>query len=159
MNHRPAPAGLQRRVRHDDLRRHVELVRDTTCVWPDVLDERLRIAPQRLRRGRGVGGGHCHVAAPGYRRNALAAELPHHAGDGGEADRSRAEHGDTIAGSRLGLIDRMHADAERLGIEDEVLRLLDGTVEIPVYGLPYSHNAATATAMALYEYCRQFPSG
>jgi tRNA G18 (ribose-2'-O)-methylase SpoU len=48
---------------------------------------------------------------------------------------------------------------ERLGIEDEVLRLLDGTVEIPVYGLPYAHNAATAAAMALYEYCRQYPLG
>jgi len=48
---------------------------------------------------------------------------------------------------------------ERLGIEDTVLRLLDHTVEIPVHGLPYSHNAATATAMALYEYCRQFPLG
>jgi tRNA G18 (ribose-2'-O)-methylase SpoU len=48
---------------------------------------------------------------------------------------------------------------ERLGIEDEVLRLVDHTVEIPVYGLPYAHNAATATAMALYEYCRQYPSG
>jgi tRNA G18 (ribose-2'-O)-methylase SpoU len=48
---------------------------------------------------------------------------------------------------------------ERLGIEDEVLRLLDGTIEIPVYGLPYAHNAATATAMALYEYCRQYPAG
>ena len=48
---------------------------------------------------------------------------------------------------------------ERLGIEDEVLRLLDGTIEIPVYGLPYAHNAATATAMALYEYCRQYPVG
>lgn len=48
---------------------------------------------------------------------------------------------------------------ERLGIEDEVLRLLDGTIEIPVYGLPYSHNAATAAAMALYEYCRQYPVG
>ena len=48
---------------------------------------------------------------------------------------------------------------ERLGIEDEVLRLLDGTIEIPVYGLPYAHNAATATAMALYEYCRQYPLG
>jgi tRNA G18 (ribose-2'-O)-methylase SpoU len=48
---------------------------------------------------------------------------------------------------------------ERLGIEDEVLRLLDHTVEIPVYGLPYSHNAATAAAMALYEYCRQYPRG
>jgi len=48
---------------------------------------------------------------------------------------------------------------ERLGIEDEVLRLLNGTIEIPVYGLPYAHNAATATAMALYEYCRQYPVG
>lgn len=48
---------------------------------------------------------------------------------------------------------------ERLGIEDEVLRLLDYTVEIPVYGLPHSHNVATAAAMALYEYCRQYPTG
>lgn len=48
---------------------------------------------------------------------------------------------------------------ERLGIEDEVLRILDQTVEIPVYGLPFSHNVATATAMALYEYCRQYPAG
>jgi len=48
---------------------------------------------------------------------------------------------------------------ERLGIEVEVLRLLDDTIEIPVYGLPYAHNAATATVMALYEYCRQFPAG
>jgi tRNA G18 (ribose-2'-O)-methylase SpoU len=32
-------------------------------------------------------------------------------------------------------------------------------VEIPVYGLPYSYNVATATAMALYEFCRQYPSG
>jgi len=48
---------------------------------------------------------------------------------------------------------------ERLGIEEEVLRLLDATVEIPVYGRPYAHNAATAAAMALYEYCRQYPEG
>ena len=48
---------------------------------------------------------------------------------------------------------------ERLGIAPEVLQILDGVVEIPVYGLPYSYNAATATAMALYEYCRQFPNG
>jgi tRNA G18 (ribose-2'-O)-methylase SpoU len=48
---------------------------------------------------------------------------------------------------------------ERLGIQEEVLRLLDCTVEIPVYGLPYAHNAATAAAMALYEYCRQYPHG
>ncbi len=48
---------------------------------------------------------------------------------------------------------------ERLGIEDEVLRVLDRTIEIPVYGLPYAHNAATATAIALYEYCRQYPVG
>lgn len=48
---------------------------------------------------------------------------------------------------------------ERLGLEDSVLRLLDDVVEIPIYGMPYSHNVATAAAMALYEYCRQFPSG
>jgi tRNA G18 (ribose-2'-O)-methylase SpoU len=48
---------------------------------------------------------------------------------------------------------------ERTGIEEEILRMLDHTVEIPVYGLPYAHNAATATVMALYEYCRQFPRG
>jgi tRNA G18 (ribose-2'-O)-methylase SpoU len=48
---------------------------------------------------------------------------------------------------------------ERTGVEDDVLRLLDRAVEIPVYGLPYAHNAATAAAMALYEYCRQYPRG
>ena len=48
---------------------------------------------------------------------------------------------------------------ERTGIEEEVLRLLDHAVEIPVYGMPYAHNAATAAAMALYEYCRQYPRG
>ncbi len=48
---------------------------------------------------------------------------------------------------------------ERLGIDEETLRIFDHTVEIPVYGLPYAHNAATAAAMALYEYCRQFPQG
>lgn len=48
---------------------------------------------------------------------------------------------------------------ERLGIQDEALRLLDVAIEIPVYGLPYSYNVATATSMALYEYCRQFPDG
>ena len=48
---------------------------------------------------------------------------------------------------------------ERVGVEEEVLRLLDHTVEIPVYGRPYAHNAATAAAIALYEYCRQYPRG
>lgn len=48
---------------------------------------------------------------------------------------------------------------ERRGIEDDVLRLLDTVVEIPVYGLPFSYNVATATSMVLYEYCRQFPDG
>jgi tRNA G18 (ribose-2'-O)-methylase SpoU len=48
---------------------------------------------------------------------------------------------------------------ERLGLTPEELEVLDRVVEIPVYGLPYSYNVATATAMALYEYCRQFPAG
>ena len=48
---------------------------------------------------------------------------------------------------------------ERDGISAEDLKLLKAVVEIPVYGLPYSFNVATATAMVLYEYCRQFPNG
>ncbi len=48
---------------------------------------------------------------------------------------------------------------ERLGISDDILALLDYTVEIPVWGLPHSYNAASAANMALYEYCRQFPVG
>jgi tRNA G18 (ribose-2'-O)-methylase SpoU len=48
---------------------------------------------------------------------------------------------------------------ERSGIEDDVLRLLDHAVEIPVYGVPFAHNAATAAAIGLYEYCRQYPRG
>lgn len=48
---------------------------------------------------------------------------------------------------------------ERLGLDAELLQLVDDVVEIPVYGLPHSHNVATATAIALYEYCRQYPSG
>jgi tRNA G18 (ribose-2'-O)-methylase SpoU len=47
---------------------------------------------------------------------------------------------------------------ERAGLSDDELTLLDDCVEIPVWGLPYSYNVATATAMTLYEYCRQFPS-
>jgi tRNA G18 (ribose-2'-O)-methylase SpoU len=48
---------------------------------------------------------------------------------------------------------------ERSGITDDILAMLDDVVEIPVWGLPYSYNVATATTMALYEYCRQFPDG
>ena len=49
--------------------------------------------------------------------------------------------------------------AEREGLSAEALERLDDVVEIPVYGQPASHNVVTATTMALYEYCRQFPSG
>ena len=48
---------------------------------------------------------------------------------------------------------------ERIGLTDEVLAKLDDVVEIPVWGLPYSYNVATAATMALYEYCKQFPDG
>jgi tRNA G18 (ribose-2'-O)-methylase SpoU len=49
--------------------------------------------------------------------------------------------------------------AEREGLSDECLALLDAVVEIPVWGMPFSYNVATATSMAMYEYCRQFPDG
>lgn len=48
---------------------------------------------------------------------------------------------------------------ERTGLTDDLLQLLHDVVEIPVWGLPFSYNVATATAMTLYEYCRQFPEG
>ncbi len=48
---------------------------------------------------------------------------------------------------------------ERAGLEPEVLGMLDSVVEIPVYGPPHAHNVATAAAIAMYEYCRQFPQG
>ena len=44
---------------------------------------------------------------------------------------------------------------ERLGLTEPLLALLDDVVEIPVYGLPFAHNAATAAAIGMYEYCRQ----
>ena len=48
---------------------------------------------------------------------------------------------------------------ERNGIVDAELCLLDQAIEIPVYGMPHSYNVVTATTMAMYEYCRQFPAG
>lgn len=48
---------------------------------------------------------------------------------------------------------------ERSGLTKDILARLDDVVEIPVWGLPYSHNVATAAIMALYEYCRQYPEG
>ena len=48
---------------------------------------------------------------------------------------------------------------ERHGMSEEELGVVDDLVEIPVFGLPYSYNVATATTMAVYEYCRQFPTG
>ena len=48
---------------------------------------------------------------------------------------------------------------ERLGLTEEELAIVADVIEIPVYGLPYAYNVHTATAMALYEYCKQFPRG
>jgi tRNA G18 (ribose-2'-O)-methylase SpoU len=49
--------------------------------------------------------------------------------------------------------------SEREGLPQEILDRLDDVVEIPVYGMPASFNVVTATTMAVYEYCRQFPDG
>lgn len=46
---------------------------------------------------------------------------------------------------------------ERTGLEAEILDRLQRVAEIPMYGLPHSLNAATSAAIAIYEYCRQFP--
>jgi tRNA G18 (ribose-2'-O)-methylase SpoU len=48
---------------------------------------------------------------------------------------------------------------EKLGVDEETLRLVDDVVEIPMYGLPYAQNAASSAIIAMYEFCRQFPEG
>jgi tRNA G18 (ribose-2'-O)-methylase SpoU len=48
---------------------------------------------------------------------------------------------------------------ERLGLTEEELQLVSDVVEIPVWGLPYAYNVANAAAMAMYEYCKQWPEG
>ena len=48
---------------------------------------------------------------------------------------------------------------ERNGLTDEELSLVDEVVEIPVWGRPFSYNAATAASLAMYEYCKQWPEG
>lgn len=49
--------------------------------------------------------------------------------------------------------------SEREGLSQEILDLLDAVVEIPVWGLPYSYNVATATSICIHAYCAQFPTG
>jgi tRNA G18 (ribose-2'-O)-methylase SpoU len=48
---------------------------------------------------------------------------------------------------------------ERTGLTEEILSRLADVIEIPVWGLPYSYNVASAATMALYEYCKQYPDG
>jgi len=48
---------------------------------------------------------------------------------------------------------------ERTGLTAEELARVDRVAEIPMAGLPHSLNAATAAALAIYEYCRQWPAG
>jgi tRNA G18 (ribose-2'-O)-methylase SpoU len=56
---------------------------------------------------------------------------------------------------RIGLV----IGSEREGLSQDELDLLDAVIEIPVYGMPFSYNVATAATMAIYEYCKQYPSG
>ena len=48
---------------------------------------------------------------------------------------------------------------ERTGLTADEFARLDRVAEIPMAGMPHSLNAATATAIAVYEYCRQWPPG
>ncbi len=49
--------------------------------------------------------------------------------------------------------------AEREGLNQDILGQLDAVVEIPVWGLPYSYNVATATSICIHAYCAQYPNG
>ena len=48
---------------------------------------------------------------------------------------------------------------ERHGLTSDELAEVDDLIEIPVHGRPASYNVVTATTMAVYEYCRQYPTG
>jgi len=48
---------------------------------------------------------------------------------------------------------------ESSGISQDILDVCDATVEIPLYGLPFSLNVSHALAIALSSYCQQYPSG
>lgn len=48
---------------------------------------------------------------------------------------------------------------ESNGISQEILNICDKTVEIPLYGLPFSLNVSHALAIALSSYCQQYPEG
>jgi len=48
---------------------------------------------------------------------------------------------------------------ERTGLVAEELARLERVAEIPMAGRPHSLNAATSAAVAIYEYCRQWPDG
>ncbi len=47
---------------------------------------------------------------------------------------------------------------ERMGMTEEELAIVERVVEIPVFGRPFAYNVHTAVAMAVYEYCRQYPA-
>lgn len=49
--------------------------------------------------------------------------------------------------------------SEREGLDKHELSYIDEVIEIPVFGMPFSYNVATATTMAVYEYCKQYPKG
>ena len=66
-----------------------------------------------------------------------------------------ADHNHKVSARRTAMV----VGNERTGLTPDLLELVDDVVEIPVWGLPYSYNAASAATMALYEYCRQWPSG
>lgn len=48
---------------------------------------------------------------------------------------------------------------EREGLSQDILDLLDAVVEIPIWGMPYSYNVATATSICIHAYCAQYPNG
>lgn len=48
---------------------------------------------------------------------------------------------------------------ESNGLSQELLDICDHTVEIPLYGLPFSLNVSHALAIGLSSYCQQYPRG
>jgi tRNA G18 (ribose-2'-O)-methylase SpoU len=89
-------------------------------------------------------------------RRSLAPVLEQLAGEGYQrVGLEQTTNSESLYGFEFASKTALVIGSEREGLNQDELDRLDRVVEIPVYGQPYSYNVATATTMAVYEYCRQ----
>jgi tRNA G18 (ribose-2'-O)-methylase SpoU len=69
----------------------------------------------------------------------------------------QATHAENLFAFRFAARTVLVIGNERTGLDQAELDRLDRVAEIPMAGMPHSLNAATSAAVAIYEYCRQWP--